>query len=384
MFGLENKIKWGLLIGLFFVMLNGFTQVHTDTLTAREAKKLQKRFDKELAPNQKKLRVQYLPVIYYTPETKMAFGATAIGSFKFDFTDSLLKVSQVTPSFVYTLNNQMMAQIAYNLNPNRNWEVSGRFGYFIYPYFFAGVGNQHNANTLAFYDAEYPVFELNIYRLVYKDIVSLGLKYSFQNTSISSDKGLVLTPDIAGANGSTESSLGFGAKLETRDYKLSATKGWFIDFSVMWNEEAFGGSYQDQFLKLDIRKYISLTPKKDVLALQVYSEIHSGDVPFNLMSMLGGSQSMRGYQRGIYRDRQMMVYQAEFRSRLFFKYLAFTVFGNYGAIGNNFQDANKNYRYTYGAGLRYTPIPEKRYFIRFDYGRGQNTEGFYIGVGEAF
>lgn len=373
-----------LLVGLFIGKVS-ISQVYTDTLTEEETVMLQKRLEKELRQSQKNLRFQFLPLIYYTPETKMAFGASGIFSFKTNVNDSLLETSMVTPTFIYTLNNQLLTTVRYDLHLNRKWYLFGDVGYIIYPYFFAGIGNLHNGDYKEWYDAQFPVFSTNIYRKVYKETLSVGLIYEFQKTKITSQSDSLLIPgEISGAGGSTQSSMGLGVKYDSRNYQLAATSGWFADVSITWADKGFGASYQDQFIKLDLRRYITLSKKSDVLALQVYSEIHSGDVPFNLMSMLGGSQLMRGYQQGVYRDRQMLVYQAEYRSRLFFKYFGFAIFGNYGAIGNDFADVNKNYRYTYGAGLRFSPLPEKRYFIRFDYGRGENTNGFYFAVGEAF
>lgn len=385
---MNRKINIHLFLILLFVVgksLVGFTQVITDTLSSQEEIELRERLDKELKRSTKKVTFQFIPLIYYTPETKLALGASGIVSFKFDVNDSALLPSQITPSFVYTFNKQMLAQIGYNLNLNRKWLLRGRIGYFIYPYFLAGVGNSHDGNFKEWYDAEYPLISAKLYRKVYKESVSVGLLCDFQKTNITSvSDSLLVENSVNGATGSTQSAFGGSVIFDNRDFVFSATKGWFANLSVQWANESLGATYTDQFVKLDVRKYISVTPKKDMLAFQVYSETHHGNVPFNLMSMLGGSQLMRGYQQGVYRDRQMMVYQAEFRSRLLFNYFGFVLFGNYGAIGTDFEDLSRNFRYTYGAGLRFTPLPEKRYFIRFDYGRGENTQGFYMAVGEAF
>jgi outer membrane protein assembly factor BamA len=361
-----------------------YSQVHTDTLTAEQTKELEKKLNDELNKTQKKTSFQIVPVVYYTPETKWAFGVLGIYTFKFNSNDSLLKPSQIVPSFVYTTNKQMLASVRYELNVNKKWLLRGKLGYYIYPYFFSGIGNEHDGGFKEWYDAEYPFFEIDTYRKLSKSKLAVGVKYHYQNTKISSPPDSILNANIPGVHGSTMSALGLGINYDSRDYLLSPTKGWYGDFSVLWSDKNFGSSYQDPYLKFDFRKYIPLFKKKDVFALQVYSEIHSGDVPFNLMAMLGGSRRMRGYQQGIYRDRQMMVYQAEYRSRMFFRYLGFTAFGSYGGIGNDFAEVNKNYRYAYGVGLRLAPIPDKRYYIRLDYGIGKNTQGFYIEVGEAF
>ena len=111
-------------------------QVFTDTLSEAEAADIQKRIDKGLKRLNRKYSLQALPLIYYTPETRMEFGAMSIVRFKFKYADSLLKVSNISPSFVYTQNEQMLAQVNFDLYTNKKWRFFGNAGYFIYPYFF--------------------------------------------------------------------------------------------------------------------------------------------------------------------------------------------------------------------------------------------------------
>ncbi|MGB0806294.1 MAG: BamA/TamA family outer membrane protein [Salibacteraceae bacterium] len=360
-------------------------QVYTDTLSQQESEQLQKRIEKELKKAERKYVFQFLPIVYYTPETDWAFGAGGNFLFKFDLSDSLLPVSKVTPSFVYTLNNQMLARVDFDLYTNKKWRVFGDIGYYVYPYFFSGIGNKHQGNYKEYYDADYPRLNINIYRHVFSDSISIGLRYDYQNSNIIPfSGGLLESGKYPGYEGSVQSSLGTGFMYDSRNFPLASTKGGYADISIMWSDNWTGATYSDQFVLIDLRKYFSVSKKEDVIAVQLYSEIHSGDVPFNLMAMLGGSERMRGYREGLFRDRQMVVYQAEYRSRMFFKHFGFALFANLGGIGNDFQDVNNNYRYTVGGGLRFSPMAEERYFIRLDYGAGQNTQGFYIAVGEAF
>ncbi len=368
-----------------FFSIRAYSQVYTGPLTKEEAVALQKRLDQELKHSEKKIRFQVLPSIYYTPETRTAFGAVGILSFKFDAQDSILPVSKISPSFIYTQNAQILANVNFDMYTNRNWRVFGDVGYFVYPYFFSGVGNNHPGDYYEWYDATYPKLNLNVYRKIISDSISVGIRYDFQKSDIAPvENGILETGTYNGANGSTQSSVGLGLRYDSRSHIWSSTSGWYADFSLMFSEEGLGATYSDQYYKLDVRKYFTISKKKDLIAVQFYGEIHTGKIPFNLMALLGGSEQMRGYRMGIYRDRTMLVYQAEYRSRLFYKYFTFALFANMGGIGNSLEDVNANYRYTAGGGIRYTPLPKERLFIRFDYAWGNKTEGFYIAVGEAF
>ena len=50
-----------------------------------------------------------------------------------------------------------------------------------------------------------------------------------------------------------------------------------------------------------------------MLALQAYAFINNGDVPLRSLASLGGANSMRGYYDGRYRDKDQIVFQAEYR-----------------------------------------------------------------------
>ena len=145
----------------------GLAQVKTDTLSPKEAEKLQRKFDRELNKVDKVNSFKVLPIVYYTPETKLAFGLGGLYSFKFDLKDTLLKFSKINTSFIYTLNKQMMIAATYDLHFDQKRFARGSLGYFIYPYFFAGVGNEHPIDSLEWYGAKYPMFEVDLFQNVF-------------------------------------------------------------------------------------------------------------------------------------------------------------------------------------------------------------------------
>ena len=365
---------------------NLVAQVKTDTLSQKEAEKLQKMFDKELSRTKKTNTFKVLPVVYYTPETRLAMGLVGVYSFRFNKSDTVLPFSKITPSAIYTLNKQWMLSASYDLKFNKNWFARGNFGYFIYPYFFAGIGNNHTGETLEWYGAKYPDFKTEVYRKLGNLPVHVGATYTYQNTTIDSilPNGLLDDSGVPGAQGSIISAVGIGLIYNTKDYLFSPTRGWYAELGFKLADKGIGATFSDQIFTLDVRKYVPLSKKEDVLALQVYSKFHLGNIPFNLMPLLGGGNRMRGYREGVYRDRQMIIYQAEYRSRMFFKHFGFTVFGGLGGVGNDFEEVNTNYRYTAGAGLRFVPLPSERFTVRMDYAFGERTQGFYIEVGQAF
>ena len=380
-----NRFLW------FFSMVIWFStpifgQVVTDTLSADEAAKLHQKIDKELRKSERTSSTQISPIIFYTPETRLALGVSAIHRFKFHPKDSLSEYSRIVPSAIFTFNKQVLISAQYDLQLSSKWSVGGELGYFVFLYFFSGIGNDHPVNEWEWYFARYPKFDGKLYREIGVSRWTAGISYRYQNTQVDSIKigGILDSEIIPGSGGSVQSQAGVLMRYDSRNHLYSPTKGWFAESELAFTESYLGASYSDQIFLLDIRKYIQVSSKKDVLALQIYSEVHGGEVPFNLMPLLGGRNKMRGYRQGVFRDRQMIVYQAEFRSRVFWKHMGMAVFGAIGGVGNDFSEVQHNYRYTTGAGIRYFPIKGEDLVIRLDYGLGNQTQGFYVEVGQAF
>lgn len=365
--------------------VSGVSQVTTDTLSPTQADFMQRRMDKKLKRQTRNFQWNILPLVYFTPETDWAFGLVSNMNFRIHPKDTSLKKSIVIPSVIYTLNKQVMISAQYDLQLNHQWSLVGNVGFYLYPYFYWGTGNNHDGSNRIDYTASYPLVHLNAYRRIGKSNFKLGAKWYFQHTY---DVGLLIPPQSSfipeGAFGSTQNAFGLEGIYSTRDHELFPTQGWFVRAGFLVNNVNLGGTYNDFNLFTDVRKHIPLRDKGAGIALQFIGQHHNGQIPFNLMPMLGGSRQMRGYRQGMYRDRNMLVYQADYHTRYFFNFLSLGVFGSVGGIGRDLQEVNQNYRYAYGGGLRIKPFKEEKVFFRIDAGFGENTSGLYIDVGSAF
>jgi outer membrane protein assembly factor BamA len=122
-----------------------------------------------------------------------------------------------------------------------------------------------------------------------------------------------------------------------------------------------------------------------VIALQTYDVFISGEAPFQMLGMLGGSYWMRGYYLGRYRDRNMITAQVEYR---------FPVWWRFGAVGfagagDVASDAGKfradRFKHSVGCGVRFMFDTRERINARLDFGFGSDDNaGIYAMVLEAF
>jgi hemolysin activation/secretion protein len=131
--------------------------------------------------------------------------------------------------------------------------------------------------------------------------------------------------------------------------------------------------------QLDFRKYVEIFDSH-LLAVQAWYSFTAGHPPFQHISLIGGSDLMRGYFEGRYRDLNAMVYQAEYRLPVYRK-LGLVFFGSAGQVAEKVSSyALHKFRYGGGVGLRYK-LNEEGLNFRLDFAFGDQT-AFYFGLNE--
>jgi hypothetical protein len=369
------------LIGVYFILLITIFFFHSpcfalDTLEVKRKSSLIK--SGKLVP---------LPVLYYTPETKIAGGLTIFNIFKTDSKDSILNTSMVRTSVNYTQNKQYWIELLHTIIfPKNRYIMTGNISYMKYPNFFYGIGSR----TLEADKEQFSYYSTNFYLRFIKKIRGnsyLGLQYHFNIMSnvVFQSGGRLSQGNIMGAGGGKSSGLGLVFIYDSRNSVINTQKGIFIELSSLFNRETFGSSFQFDLYRLEIRKFFPLNDKGNkVLATQGLLMSASEKVPFHRMPMLGGDNLMRGYFFGRFRDRAMYVVQGEYRHQIS-KIFGFTAFGSIGDVASSISNLDfVETKHAYGAGLRIAINPKERLNLRVDYGRGSSGGLFYVTVGEAF
>lgn len=321
------------------------------------------------------------PIIYYTPETKLAYGIAGTVTFRYGNDSLNKKPSTILAGIAGTQNRQFLIYTQYQLFLN-GFYLFGEAGYYKYNYFFYGTGN--NTVTEELYAVNYPRIKINAaYKWIPHFYAGLGYQYesyNIKNTTINGElnKGL-----IPGSTGSVVSGLGVQTVYDTRDSVLFPTKGWFANASFMVNGKYIGGNYNFNRFVLEVSAYKKLTSKL-MLAVNSYNSIITGNAPFQQLSQAGGNKLLRGYYQGRYMDKNMMALQTELRFPVYKRFGA-ALFGSSGVLGGDvhFLDFNQM-RYSYGAGFRFTINRKEHLNLRLDYALGKGTSGFYLAFGEAF
>lgn len=338
--------------------------------------------DKE-TKEQKRLSIFPFPLISYSPETNFLFGAA--GSFTFRFKKDPLSVrpSNVFVGGAYTLNKQILLYTQFKVFYDTNkYYFFGEAGYYKYNYYYYGMGETVVPEEL--YGVDFPRVIITGTRKVLPHLY-IGPRYHYEQFQLYDidTGGALFDGTVPGSNGSIVSGAGMGVIYDTRDSVFYPREGFYNEVTYTNYGRTWGGNFNYNRIIVDIAHYDELW-NNVILASNSYNSFVLGNAPFQQLSLLGGTKKMRGLYEGRFRDKNLMMLQAEVRFPIFWRFGG-VVFGDVGAIGNQndfirFNDP----KYTFGAGLRFVIARKDHLNIRIDYGIGPGTSGAYITIGEAF
>jgi outer membrane protein assembly factor BamA len=333
-----------------------------------------------------KNRIVASPFAFYTPETSVAFGGAGSYVFRVDkCKNENTRPSSISPVIIYTLKKQFKVQLGTELFfPNNSYQLKADVKFEKFPFKFYGIGIDTLEEDEEVYTPRNTAFFLSFLKNLGKGFYA-GLQYQLINWNIIEkeagrqlDSGL-----IAGSEEGTVSGVSLVLRRDTRDHIYFPVKGDLFEFNARFYPEFLGSTMEYSTLTLDLRKYISLF-STHVFAVQGLMKAQSGTVPFFDLAGFGGEYLMRGYYQGRFRDKNMLVFQAEYRLPLFRRFGA-VGFAGAGTVAGRFSELGSgDLKFSYGFGLRYLFDKKEKIRIRMDFAFGEGTSGFYFSVFEAF
>ncbi|MFD2201627.1 BamA/TamA family outer membrane protein [Shivajiella indica] len=324
-----------------------------------------------------------IPALIYSPETSLGVGARAIRVFRPEKGNmSVLRPSTLPITLIYTLNNQTIftTELDLWLNENKDF-INSRIELSNFPFYFFGIGNDPLPKEEGeLYGNRYVYFHANYLRRIGKGIY-IGPRYEFRADDIYNrvEGGVLETSKVPGYDGQLLSGIGLNLNYDTRDNIFQPTKGWYNRLAWMGFTPVLGSNFTFNQYTLDFRKYFK-TFGNQVLALQSWWSFTTGGPTFQHISLIGGSDRMRGFFEGRFRDNHAQVQQAEYRIPIY-RNLGLVVFGHAGQVAREVGEFNmRRMRYGAGFGFRYK-INKEGLNIRLDIAFGDQT-AFYFGLNE--
>jgi len=327
-----------------------------------------------------------LPIVFYTPETRLGGGAAGVFAFRFRGEPDSLRPSQLQIGLAYTLENQLLAYLPFQIFYDRaNYNSYGEIGYYRYFYRYFGLGNSTEEANEEIYNATYPRLRLNVLRLVRPNLY-LGFRYWFDSYKITerADDGELIQNKITGSQGGIISALGAVANYDSRDNIFFPSKGALIEAVWLHNTESLGSAFNFNRFSIDASTYHTFS-WEHTLAANAFTDMTFGDVPFFQLAFIGGTKKMRGYWEGRFRDKKLWMLQTEYRLPLFWR-LGAVAFGGMGSVAPTISEfSEQEVHFSYGAGLRVRLSEREKINVRIDVGIDETGNWFpYLTVGEAF
>ncbi|GIU19887.1 MULTISPECIES: BamA/TamA family outer membrane protein [unclassified Shewanella] len=338
----------------------------------------------------KPIDMSYLPTAYYTPEKKFGVGLLMVGLYKTDGSASDEQPSSLVLNSFVSMNNSYGVEVE-NMTFFNGGKQRLQLGLELHNEAAVYYGQGIEQGNI---DANHHEFEEQLYSFKPRWMTEvannyfLGIGADFTYASAEKlelvETGMpVDSADILPNNFS--SGVVVTSIYDSRDYRLNATKGWLfqIDAGLYQNDEYSSFSTYDLELAnyIDLSSTSLLSSAPGLIAWQVQGHFTDGDVPWNMLPDLGGSGAMRGYIKGRYRDKQMMMGQVEYRLPIFQRY-GMVFWGGVGSVADKMSDLNEELLTSYGTGFRFKI--KDNINLRLDIGVGENETNFYLNVNEVF
>jgi outer membrane protein assembly factor BamA len=343
--------------------------------------------DDSAAEAPRKGGVIILPIVFYSPETKLAGGLGGFLIFRRSRAEPTERPSSIYLYAIYT----QLKQFSMSWEPEfyfrkEAWFVKGRLLVEKYPDKFWGIGPFAPDAAEEGYTRRSFMVEASFQRKVVPSAnLYAGLQVRYERYSIAKadPAGAIGQRAVPGGGGGRATGIGFILNRDSRDDVFFPRRGDYWQLSALFNARAFGGDFAYTHVKLDVRKYLPVRATH-VLAFQGQIQVISGTPPFYGYAKLGSDTMMRGYYAGRYRDKVMAAVQTEYRMPLFWRF-GIVVFAGLGNVAPRPGALEFNHiKYSCGAGLRYRISSKVATNIRADLAFGNGTSGIYFTAREAF
>lgn len=379
------------IINLFVIVLFSFLHIVAqgqNTTRSSSSSDTLSKFDKFNQKGEALFKVLPFPMVSYSTETGSVFGLAKYNMVNLVKGDTISASSSFSELVSFSSLGQIKVVLGTSLYMGDNKYIfKGGVNYISYPEYILGVGNNVTRETVEKVVTERVAFN-NAFLVALDDEkhIYVGIIQDYMNyLNVETDTNSFLTNNLyPGYQGGISSGFGLGAIYDTRDHKYNATKGLYLGAQFEVFDNITGSDFNYTSYQLEARKFFNPW-YKHVVGLQLFTQYNAGTVPFYSLSLLGGTNRMRGYYLGAIRDKAIMDAQVEYRMHVW-SIFGVVAFASAGRVADNFGDMNLNgLWYAGGFGLRIMVDSENKANLRIDFGYGQqNSKTLAFGFAEAF
>ncbi|ABM62363.1 BamA/TamA family outer membrane protein [Halorhodospira halophila] len=335
-----------------------------------------------------------VPLVFYTPETGVAGGATAVAFRQRTLTTGAEGSDTLSLVGFYTAERQYLAAVSGRAYfADGRWLVANSTTLSEFPRDYYGQGRLSSEADEESYTPLRRSNSLRLQRWIggpwYAGVRWDAGRYDLEDV----EAGGEVEAYYEDRRLPEENRLhGLGAVLsqDTRSGPFFPTAGSRTELAAVAFPEGFGADQSFSTLELDHRHYLGIG-ERHAVALQFVGEYAGDDAPLPFQPRLGGT-SLRGFYEGRYTDNVLLAGQAEWRFPIARRWQG-AAFVGAGEVFPSLSDASTEHlKYGLGGGLRYVLVPDAGIHLRLDFARGyargaaEDGDGLavYFNLGEAF
>lgn len=324
-----------------------------------------------------------IPMINYNRTQGIVVGALVSKYFKVNKLDTVSPSSNIGFFGMYTGQKSYLAMgySRFYFGKDR-WRVMAAAGVLDINFQFyledpvASTGNFYDYTTNA------KLLVLQVQRNVFKRIY-FGPTSSFVKSTVT-----FRYPDASGndsVSNSTLNNIGYIITNDTRNHVQSPSRGMFLNFKNQFYGSYVGSDYTFQRYLLTYNQFFNLrkTDETKILAVRASFNISVGDVPFEGQTVVG-SDDIRGYSQGKYRDDQVYTLQTEYRWNFYKRWGMVAFAGIASAVAKFSEIPDKDILPGVGVGLRFKMLPHEKINIGIDGAVGKGDYSITFRIGESF
>lgn len=382
---MNYKFIYLILFTAYCNILTAQSSLESDTIASRNKnifKRIYEYFEKsnEVNPD-KKLDISIIGGPHYSSDTKLGLGLVASGLFRIDRNDLKISPSNVSLYSDITTTGSYVIGVSGNIIfPKMDYRIDADIFFMNRPSKYWGIGYDYGKNKhdySKFKNQEIQIKADFLKRLWEQAYIGITTNYR-DNRGKDFD-------DISYLQGENYKARAVGGGLilsyDSRDFIPNPYSGVYTKIEQVFYPEWLGSSVTFNKTEIVFRYYKSAW-KGAVIAFDLQGTFNNGDVPWNMLALVGDSHQMRGYYAGQYRDKKLIQSQIELRQRVYRRHGVVL----WGGAGNTFPKFS-GFEWdqtlpTFGIGYRWEF--KNRVNVRLDYGIGKGQTSFYFNINEAF
>ena len=367
------------------IVLNAQSLAETDTIVTQKKnifKRVIEYFDKsnETDPN-KKFDFSVIGGPHYSSDSKLGLGLVASGLFRLDRSDMELSPSNVSIySDVTTTGSYVLGVSGNIIFPKMKYRIDSDVFFANRPGRYWGVGYDYGRldDNYTEFDNQQIFLKFDFLKKIWSQTY-FGVTLNYRNAKGKS------FDDISYLHGENPSADAVGGGLilsyDSRDFIPNPYSGIYAKVEQVFYPKVLGSTANMNKTEFIFRYYRQVW-KGGIMAFDLQGTFNNGDVPWNLVALMGGSYQMRGYYAGQYRDKKLVQSQIELRQKVY-RRSGVVVWAGAGNVFPSFSDFEWDHTLpSFGFGYRWEF--KKRVNVRLDYGIGKGQTGFYFNINEAF